>query len=247
MTLPILVPTIGELALAAVPPNRLAGTRRFCWGLTHGALDSAAPRRRFTRPDTALQRQRLVALWSRRIHSAEAPPTTIWTSADSARPNSKAGVTINRTGFRNLLRRCETHLRRLLQLRRESLGVSCGELRRLTESFDLHARVACDPDHQPTLAFVFHAMHWCGHSHPAFLDMPPLHPPTHLVRWIAGFNIRDQVEQGHLIVSLLTQAEARTYHQAAALVAEMVSKAAKTKGTVPLLPELLRWSTRWNT
>ena len=90
-------------------------------------------------------------------------------------------------------------------------------------------------------------MQWCGHSHSAFLYMPPLHPPTHLVRWIAGFNVRDQVEQGHLMVSLLTQEEDRTYHLAAALAAELVTKAAKTKGTLPILPELFSPSTRWNT
>jgi hypothetical protein len=63
----------------------------------------------------------------------------------------------------------------------------------------------------------------------------------------SGFNVKDQVEQGHLMASLLTQEEERTFHLAAALAAELMTKAAKTKGTVPLLPELLRSSTTRNT
>ena len=108
-------------------------------------------------------------------------------------------------GFRNLLRRCETHLRRLLRQRLKAAGVSPSELRCLAKVFDLHkARVACNSDQLNTLAFSLHTMHWCGHSHPAFLNTAPVHPPTHLVRWIAGLNVKDQVEQGHLLAALLT-------------------------------------------
>ncbi len=117
----------------------------------------------------------------------------------------------------------------------------------MAKVFDLHkARVACDSDQLITLAFSPHTMHWCGHSHPAFLNTAPVHPPTHLVRWIAGLNVKGQVEEGHLMAPLLTQEEERTLHLAAAPAAELMTKAAKTKGTVPFLPALLRSSTSRN-
>jgi hypothetical protein len=46
----------------------------------------------------------------------------------------------------------------------------------------------------------------------------------------SGFNVKDQVEQGHLMASLLTQEEERTFHLAAALAAELMTKAAKDEG-----------------
>ena len=41
---------------------------------------------------------------------------------------------------------------------------------------------------------------------------------------------------------MLAQEEARTYALAVNLTAELTTKAAKAKGTVPLLPELLNYS-----
>ena len=249
MTLPILVPTIGELALAGAPLLCAPRRTRLCWRLARSVPDSKAPRRCFTRPDAALRRQRLISLWTPRVRAGPAKSAPDARSGVPAPSASAGGAHISRpVGVRNLLRRCEAVLRRLLRRRREALGVSWSELRCIAGSFDPHsARVKREPEHQAALAFVLHAMHWCGYSHPAFLYLPALHPPTNLVRWLAGFNVKDQVEQAHLLATLLTQEETRTYDLAATLTAELLAKAIRTKGTVPLLPELLnRASTRRN-
>lgn len=139
---------------------------------------------------------------------------------------------------RDLLARCEALLRLLLRHRRRSLALSAGELGRVATSFDgltLRAR-AKSAAHA---AFVLASMYWCGCRHPMSLLMPPLHPPTGLVRWLAGFAVQDQVKYGQLLFVRLAEEERRIFGFALRLVERMRSMAGHHSRGIALLPELL--------
>ena len=140
---------------------------------------------------------------------------------------------------RNLLARCEALLRQLLRRRRRRLGISVGELMRGAAGYDGCMLRAPMPSLAAT-AFLLVSMYWCGCRHPAALFMVPLHPPTGLVRWLAGFTVQDQVDRGQLLLARLAEEEQRIFDFAQRLVAKMAAMGTSRCSGILLLPELLK-------
>jgi len=90
------------------------------------------------------------------------------------------------------------------------------------------------------LAFVLASMYWRGCSRPSFLFVPPMHPPTGLVRWLATFSVVEQVDHGRQLLDLLALEEGRVFSHAHALIERMQRASAKhSPRGILLLPELL--------
>lgn len=53
------------------------------------------------------------------------------------------------------------------------------------------------------------SLYWLVFRHPMSLQIRPLHPPTALVRWLAGFSLELQVDHGLQLMGLLPMEEER--------------------------------------
>ena len=92
------------------------------------------------------------------------------------------------------------------------------------------------PAHADAATWLLAAMYWWGCRHPAALDQKPLHPPTGIVRWLAGFDISQQVDRPREVIAMLPESMALIEHRSLQLVATMIAR----RRVVAMLPELLR-------
>jgi len=141
---------------------------------------------------------------------------------------------------RTVLMQCEALLRQLLRRRRRALGLSRGELRRLAHGFDSGSLRAAPECSAPALAFVLSSMYWCGCCDPRSLFIAPLHPPTGLVRWLTGFCVQEQVDQGQQLLERLVLHEQRIDCFANALMLRIQAMTARHGRGAVLLPDLLK-------
>lgn len=142
------------------------------------------------------------------------------------------------TSPRDLLQRCEALLRLLLRRRQRVLGIRHRDVVQATLSYD--AQRFCADGSPNALAYVMAAMYWRGCSLPSFLIQAPMHPPTGLVRWLSGFSVVDQVDNGRQLFELLALEEARIFTHARQLISRMRRTSAKCRARgVVMLPELL--------
>lgn len=242
MSLPILVPTTLELPLLGMAVRARHVGRRLHWR-AHVAnrCTSSSPRRerrshRFVPRTSAEVRAERLAHWQ-------------WGSANllklatSPAPAPAPAISMTRTKsmVRNLLRRGETLLKRLLRRRQRAPGVSPSALALMASTFDTRTwRVRVEPAQRETLAFMLVSMYWRGCRHPASLSCPPLHPSTALVRWISRFPVDRQVDHGREILDLFAAEEARVHDFACQLVDRLLPKTTTLTRAVPLLPEMIR-------
>ncbi len=239
MSLPILVPTTLELPLLGMAVHARHACRRLHWQAHFANQRVSSPRRRrrchrFVPRTSAEARAERLAHWQ-------------WGSASLvklARPPALAPIASpprTTSGVRNLLRRGELLMKRLLLRRQRASGVSTSDVARIASTFDARTwRVTVAPAQREAFAFMLISMYWRGCRHPASLSCPPLHPSTALVRWISRFQIGHQVDHGREILELFAADEARVHDFACQLVDRLVPKTATFTRAVPLLPEMLR-------
>lgn len=223
MVLPILLLPATQWS-NATPPEPTARNRPF--HLSERAQRRSCPRRQQAAPlpyrAALLNHWRLVAVLC-------APP-----ALEPLKQTSRSSA-----GCRNLLAQCESLLRQLLRRRRDRLGLSGHDLARVALAFDGQTlRAPAGPT--ATIAFLLASMYWEGCRHPLSLFASPLHPPTGLVRWLAGFTVQEQVERGRLLLILLAREEDRMFGFAHRLTAKIDGMTVSRNRGLVLLPELLR-------
>ena len=237
MSLPILVPTTLELPLLGMAVHARRACRRLQW---RAHVNQGAP---------PLREQRCHRFVPRTSAEARAERLAHWQLGSAslvklARPQVPAPLdSLPRTRgvFRNLLRRGELLLMRLLRRRQYVSGVSSSALEQIASSFDASTwRVTVEPAQRQALAFMLISMYWRGCRHPASLSCPPMHPSTALVRWISSFPVNHQVSHGRELLDRLASEEAHIHDFACQLVERMVPKKATGARAIPLLPEMLR-------
>lgn len=239
MSLPILVPTTLEQPLLGMAFRAGHACRRLHWRAHVANPCTSWPRRgrrshRFVPRTSAEVRAERLAHWQRGstnlVKMARSPALAPTISP----PGTKSLV-------RDLLRRGETLLKRLLRRRQRASGVSPSALALLASTFDTRTwRVTVEPAQREALAFMLVSMYWRGCRHPASLSCPPLHPSTALVRWISRFPVNRQVVHGREILDLFAAEEARIHDFACQLVDRLLPKTTTLTRAVPLLPEMLR-------
>ena len=239
MSLPILVPTTLEQPLLGMAFRAGHACRRLHWRAHVANRCPSSPRRgrrshRFVPRTSAEVRAERLAHWQ-------------WGSANLAKLATSPAVAsaisppATKSVVRNLLRRGETLLKRLLRRRQRAPGVSPSALALLASTFDTRTwRVTVEPAQREALAFMLVSMYWRGCRHPASLSCPPLHPSTALVRWISRFPVRHQVDHGREILDLFAAEEARVHDFACQIVDRLLPKTTTPTRAVPLLPEMLR-------
>lgn len=78
-----------------------------------------------------------------------------------------------------------------------------------------------------------------------FLAAPSPAPPTGLVRWLASYDVVEQVDYGQQVLEQLVHEEDRIFAHALAIVEQMLRQAPEhADGAIVLLPELLSLSER---
>lgn len=137
----------------------------------------------------------------------------------------------------DLLRDCERLTRLLLRRSWASLPQRDRRwIRSATRVFDPDMPISTvAPVQTNAAAWLFAAMHWCGCRHPEALWCKPLHPPTGVVRWLSGFDVVEQKDHPHDIMTTLAERVGRVEQQSRKLVRAMRAR----KRVVALLPELL--------
>lgn len=237
MSLPILVPTTLELPLLGMEVHARLTCRRLQWRVhaKQGASSFRGQRcHRFVPRTSTEARAERLAHWqwgNASLVKLARPPAPV--TLDSL-PGTR-GV------FRNLLRRGELLLTRLLRRRQHVSGVSPSALEQIASSFDASTwRVTVEPAQRHALAFMLISMYWRGCRHPASLSCPPMHPSTALVRWISSFPLNHQVGHGRDLLDGLVAEEARIHDFACELVERLVPRKPTCARAIPLLPEMLR-------
>ncbi|MGT2509468.1 hypothetical protein [Cupriavidus basilensis] len=137
----------------------------------------------------------------------------------------------------DLLRDCERLTRLLLRRSWASLPQRDRRwIRSATRVFDPDMPISTvAPVQTNAAAWLFAAMHWCGCRHPEALWCKPLRPPTGVVRWLSGFDVVEQKDHPHDIMTTLAERVGRVEQQSRKLVRAMRAR----KRVVALLPELL--------
>ncbi|MDR6861318.1 hypothetical protein [Variovorax guangxiensis] len=202
-------------------------------------VDLSAPAAARSRPvlaqSTLSDRDRLIGMWRRlprlsRRRASTSQEQAIWRT--TALPASSP------IASQELLGDCERLMR--LLLRRAGARLSHSHrwaIRRASRRFELHsATIRVTPAHADAAAWLLAAMHWWGCRHPGALECKPLHPPTGIVRWLAGFELSRQVDHPREVLSMLPQSMALIERRSRQIVADMIRR----QGVVALLPELLR-------
>ncbi|MEJ8859153.1 hypothetical protein WKW79_31610 [Variovorax robiniae] len=236
MVLPILVPptAVREVAHASTITQAL-------WvqtGLAQSRYRVAGAARSVPAPVQSMmgERAKLVHHWRRvarpprrRGRASKEHVTTSRTIALDASPQLSTP---------ELLGDCARLMRLLLRRSRARLSHTHRRaIARATRRFDLHsATIKVLPDHADAAAWLLAAMHWWGCRHPAALACEPLHPPTGIVRWLSGFDVRQQVNSPREVISMLPRSMVFIERRSRELVAAMIRR----RGVVALLPELLR-------
>ena len=237
MSLPILVPTTLELPLLGMADHARLTCRRLQWRAhaKQGASSFRGQRcHRFVPRTSTEARAERLAHWqwgSASLVKLARPPV----------PAPLASLSGTRGVFRNLLRRGELLLMRLLRRRQHVSGVPPSALEQIASSFDASTwRVTVEPAQRQALAFMLISMYWRGCRHPASLSCPPMHPSTALVRWISSFPLNHQVGRGRELLDGLVAEEARIHDFACELVERLVPRKPTCARPIPLLPEMLR-------
>jgi hypothetical protein len=236
MSLPILVPTIQELALLGVAVRARLPRRDLHWR-TRVALgrvpQQSRPKRslRFAERTPATVRAQRVAHWSARGSTLDKPPPL---------PESPWSPRTAST-YRHLMRDVEVLLQQILRRREISANASPRAVSAITATFDSSTwRVKVDPVQRDALVCLMISMYWRGCRHPAALYGPTLHPPTALIRWLSRFTVQQQVDHGRQILRLLAEEELRVHEFANSVVEQLPYETAGATCAVALLPDVLR-------
>ena len=233
MVLPILVlaPAPATVPTDLITPARWA---RSGAGLSRRGVTGVARSVPVPTKSTMSERDKLIHRW----RCVSSPPRRRWSIPRGQTPAARATPLPASLEAQELLRNCERLMR--LLLRRARARLLHTHRRSITQAvrlFDLRsATITVTPAHADAAAWLLAAMHWWGCRHPVALDRKPLHPPTGLLRWLNGFELVQQVDRPHEVISMLPESMAIIERRSGELVAAMIRR----KGAVALLPELLR-------